>query len=96
MTSRLETEDEPVDPAQWGVCRLKFPGNNGLYCAGCHVGTTFVYVFLCVMLGDNVWLLFLYLNATRAAGTSSLLVPKTSLLFSEIRKSSDLFEVLFL
>lgn len=58
MTSRLETEDEPVDPAQWGVCQLKFPGNNGLDCAGCHMGTRFVYVFLCVILGDNVWLLF--------------------------------------
>lgn len=39
---------------------------------------------------------FLYLNAIRAAGNSSFLVPKTSLLFSETRKSSDLFEVLFL
>ena len=58
MTSRLETEDEPGDPAQWGVCQLKFPGNNGLDCAGCHMGTRFVYVFLCVILGDNVWLLF--------------------------------------
>lgn len=58
VTSRLETEDEPVDPAQLGVCQGQLPGNNGLYCAGCHVGTRFVYVFLGVTLGDNVWLLF--------------------------------------
>lgn len=95
VISRLETEDEPVDPAQRGVCWLEFPGNNGLYCAATTWERDLFMFFFLWFWGIEYSCSFLYLNAAESAGNSSVLLPNTGQLFQKL-KSSDQFGALLL